>query len=133
MKLTTTTLKRFVLIEQKKFGTESRLRRQIREHVKRLLENDAAAQGGASGFTPAEIKKLKGLNDSPPGNLSGFATSIKTLGGILGDIDEKTANLNSAQIKMYFEQIMKIVNGMTSDKKTSSAETAKVAKATAAP
>jgi hypothetical protein len=62
MKLTTTTLKRLVLIEQKKFGAESRLRRQIREHVNVLLEADDAAADKTSK-PGSETANTKGTLD----------------------------------------------------------------------
>ena len=112
--------------------TEAQLRQIVKSELFRLHEAEketAASQEGAAGLSDQQKKKLKAFAASPPSNLSGFATSMKTLGGILGEIDEKAANLNGGQIKMYFTQIMEIVDSMMSDKKTSSSETAKVAKA----
>ena len=104
----------------------------IRSQIRLLREADkdsASSQEGASSLSDQQKKKLQTLAGSPPSNLSGFATSIKALGAILSDIDEKEANINGGQLKMYFAQIMEIVSSMMSDKKTSSSETAKVAKA----
>lgn len=114
--------------------TPQQLRRIIKEEVSRILEAEDAASGsaGASGLTDQQKKKLKAFASSPPTGLNAFATSMKTLGSILGDIDEKAANINADQIKKYFTQIMSIVDSMMSEKKTSSTETAKVAKAVGA-
>lgn len=108
--------------------TSSQLRRIINEEIQRLVENDDE-QAGASDLSDMQKKKLQKLSQSPPSSLGGFAMAMKELGAILGDVDEKAANLNSQQLGQYFTQIMKIVGGMMSEKKTSSSETAKVSKA----
>lgn len=113
--------------------TETRLRRIIRDEMRRLQEDATSDTGGSAGsaskLTDQQKKKLQAFADQPPSSLSSFSASLKTLGAILGEIDEKAANLNSAQIKMYFTQIMQVVDAMMSEKKTSSSETSKVGKA----
>jgi len=86
MKLTTTTLKRLVLIEQKKFGAESRLRRQIREHVSRLLENDGEQPNieatAASDKVGAKLENTPGLKNFVATNVN----SAKTLAAVIDEI-----------------------------------------------
>jgi len=86
MKLTTATLKRLVLIEQKKFGAESRLRRQIREHVSRLLEGAGAA---APGMSEEDVKKLNDLQKESPKDVDGFSKSLSKISEILGGLSTK--------------------------------------------
>lgn len=111
--------------------TASQLRRIVKEELNRLheAEDTPADAAGASSLTDQQKKKLKAFTNNPPTGLNAFAVSMKTLGSILGDIDEKSANINSEQVKKYFMQVMAIVDSMMSEKKTTSAETAKVTKA----
>lgn len=111
--------------------TASQLRRIVKEELNRLheAEDTPADSAGASSLTDQQKKKLKAFANNPPTGLNAFAVSMKTLGSILGDIDEKSANINSEQVKKYFMQVMAIVDSMMSEKKTTSAETAKVTKA----
>lgn len=119
MKLTNALLKRLIAEEKERMMNE----------LEGTSSSDAVdTQASASSLTDQQKKKLKSFTASPPTNLSGFSTAMKTLGTILGEIDEKSANLNSGQIKMYFTQIMEIVDGMMSEKKTTSSETSKISK-----
>ena len=113
--------------------TTSLLRKMIAEEIsnKKLLvleDNNTLDSAGTTGLTDQQKAKLKALSGSPPSSLTQFSTSMKNLGAILADVDEKSANLNSEQLKKYFMQIMSIVDGMMSSEKTTSAETSKIKK-----
>ena len=105
------------------------LRNLIQEQIALINEDGSDNLAGSSGLTDQQKKKLQYFSSAPPSSLSSFSSSMKTLGSILGEIDEKAANINSGQIKLYFMQIMKIVESMMSEDKTSSAETSKITKA----
>ena len=107
MKLTTTTLKRLVLIEQKKFGAESRLRRQIREHVSALLEDDAAA----SGMSEADLKKLNALNQETPKDVKGFSESLSNISKILGGLNP-APEVDAAKLKSTYDGILNSIAEM---------------------
>ena len=114
--------------------TESQLRRIIREELENQVveaEKDPAASSeeSASSLTDQQKKQLNDLSKNVPTSLDGFSKNLKILAGIIDDIDEKAANINSSQLGQYWPQVMSIVSSMMSEEKTSSTETGKVAKA----
>jgi len=117
MKLTTTTLKRLVLIEQKKFGAESRLRRQIREHVSRLLEGDEAA---ASSMSEDDVKKLNALQNESPKDVKGFSESLSKISEILGGLNPAPV-VDAAKLKSAYDGILKSISEIMSPAKGAAA------------
>ena len=115
--------------------TESQLRKIIREELESQVveaEKDPAtvsSEDSASSLTDQQKKQLNDLSKNSPTSLAGFSKNLKTLAGIIDDIDSKAANINSSQLGQYWPQIMSVVSKMMSEEKTSSTETGKVAKA----
>lgn len=112
--------------------TESQLRKIILEEVNNLFEADevgkASTAQSASKLSEQQKKQLNDLTKSAPTSLQGFSKNLKVLASIIDDIDAKFANISSSQLGQYWPQIMAVVANMVSEEKTSSSETAKVAK-----
>lgn len=113
--------------------TESQLRKIIKQEIKTLSEvgekPDAASGEGTAKLTDQQKKQLNDLTKAAPSTLSGFSKNLKVLASIIDDIDSKAANITSSQLAQYWPQVMAVISSMTSEEKTSSAETSKVTKA----
>jgi|GEM_PF-3323671 len=112
--------------------SESQLRKIILKEVNNLLEADevgkAPSAQSTSKLSEQQKKQLNDLTKSSPTSLQGFSKNLKLLASIIDDIDPKSANISSSQLGQYWPQVMAVVANMVSEEKTSSSETAKVAK-----
>ena len=130
MKLTTTTLKRLVLIEQKKFSAESKLRHQIREHVKVLLEDDASTDktstpGSETANTKGtlDIKKIAETLGVDAAKLSSAVKASKSgtrsaaHNAILGDVFVKLMEADPTNTVTVMNALKKVTEVPEEDKK----------------
>lgn len=113
--------------------TELQLRSIIKEELQSLLEiNDdgaSATSASVSKLPEAEKNKLVKLSETAPSNLTSFSANLKALAAIIDGIDPKAAAIDTSQLKQYWTQIMTVIDSMISKEKTSTTDTAKVAKA----